>query len=126
MRSGFGRWLQATAPTLFAFAKGPAKAAAPILGGLASFVAMFNSFVFNRLWTFEAKGKARRTEQAIRFYAVAVTGALMNAVLFSTIFNSLPPNTGHGILVAKIVAAAIVAVWNFVGQRTFAFRAVKA
>ena len=117
-----GRGLLRNFPSLFAFADSPFKAAAPILGGLASFAAMFNSFVLNRVWTFEASGKARKTEQAIRFYLVAVIGAVLNALLFSTFFNLVPSNVGHGILLAKVCAAVLVAVWNFLGQKTFAFR----
>lgn len=125
MGDALGKWLTATAPGLFSFASGPAKAAAPILGGLASFVAMFNSFWFNRLWTFEASGKAHKAQQAARFYVVAVSGALLNALIFSAIYNGLSTRVGHTLLLAKVGAAAVVAVWNFVGQRTFAFRATK-
>lgn len=125
MGAVFGRWLLASYPGVFAFAAGPSKAAAPILGGLASFVAMFNSFVFNRIWTFEARGKGRRTHQAARFYMVSIVGAMLNALLFTTIFNAMPPNVGHGIFLSKVVAAGVVAVWNFIGQKTFAFRAAE-
>ena len=117
-----GRWLMANLPGPFAFAATPEKAAAPVLGALASLVAMFVSFVLNRTWTFEARGKARKGAQALRFYAVAIVGALLNALLFSTFFNLLPSGIGHGILVAKIAAAILVAVWNFLGQKLFAFR----
>ncbi len=120
-----GRWLLGTFPGVFAFATGPAKAAAPVLGGLASFFAMFNSFFFNRLWTFEARGKAHKAEQAARFYAVAILGAILNALVFSAVYNGLSTHLGHTLLLAKIAAAGIVAIWNFVGQRTFAFRAAK-
>lgn len=125
MGVALGRWLIDASPGLFAFANSPSKAAAPILGGIASFVAMFNSFWFNRLWTFEARGKAHKVQQAARFYAVAVSGAVLSALIFSAVFNALPLHDGRGILLAKVVAAALVAIWNFVGQRTFAFKAAK-
>ena len=125
MGTVFGRWLLASFPGTFAFAHGPAQAAAPIFGAIASFVAMTNSFLLNRAWTFEAATKAHRTEQAARFYPVAIVGNIFNALLFTLVFNALPTGTGHGILLAKAVAAAFVAVWNFLGQKLFAFRAVK-
>ena len=114
-----GTSLQSDLPRLFSFADTPDKAAAPILGGVASLVAMFNSFIWNRTWTFEAKGKDRKSAQVIRFYVVSIGGALLNAVLFSLFYAHLP---GRRILFSKVLAAAIVAVWNFLGQRFFAFR----
>jgi HAD superfamily phosphatase (TIGR01668 family) len=115
-----GGWLKSSAPGVFAFASTPDKAAAPVLGGVASLVAMFNSFFWNRLWTFEAKGKDRKSAQVFRFYVVSILGAFLNAGLFSVFYNWLP---GRKLLVAKMLAAILVAVWNFVGQRYFAFRA---
>ena len=114
-----GNWLITAQPALFSFASTPSKAAAPLLGGMASFVAMFNSFIWNRAWTFEAKGKARKSVQVQRFYMVAIPGALLNSALFGVFYNIL---AGHTIILAKIFAAVISAVWNFAGQRYFAFR----
>jgi hypothetical protein len=114
-----GEWLLAHQPQLFAFASSPNKAAAPLLGGMASFVAMFNSFLWNRAWTFEAKGKDRKSVQVRRFYMVAIPGALLNSALFGLFYNIL---AGHTIIIAKVLAALISAVWNFAGQRYFAFR----
>jgi uncharacterized protein len=114
-----GEWLRSNAPRLVWFSKDATGAAAPILGGLASFVAMFNSFVWNRAWTFEQRGKDERLAHLRRFYAVSICGALLNALAFSTFFNLIP---GHRILYAKIPAAMLVAVWNFLGQRYYAFK----
>ncbi len=115
----FGKWLMSQGSLVTWYASTPGKAAAPILGGLASFLAMFNSYFWNRLWTFEAKGKDSRLKQVQRFYAVAISGALLNALLFSTFY------TGGTIILPKMLAAGIVAVWNFTGMRVFAFRARK-
>lgn len=122
MQLPFGRWLVGALPDLFRFANTPDQASAPVLGTVASLVAMFVSFVLNRAWTFEATGKSRKGAQALRFYAVAIVGALLNALLFSVFYRHMPSHLGHAILVAKVGAAFLVAVWNFLGQKLFAFR----
>jgi len=119
--SVFGEWLMKNAPTLFGHVETPDKAAAYILGGLASFFAMFNSFVWNRLWTFEAQGQDRRSRQMIRFYTVSVLGALLNANIFGQMYEVIPAHPAQSILLAKVVSAAVVAVWNFLGMRYFVF-----
>ena len=83
---------------------------------------MFVSFALNRAWTFEAAGKARRGEQAVRFFAVSIVGAALNALLFGLFFRLLPAHLASGILLANVAAAVVVAVWNFFGQKLFAFR----
>ncbi len=118
----FGRWLQTSYPSQFAFATAPERAAAPVLGAVSSLISMFVSFVLNRAWTFEASGRARRGSQALRFYAVAIVGAILNAILFSTFLNAMASHEGKAILFAKIGAAFLVAIWNFMGQKLFAFR----
>ncbi len=117
-----GHSLRESAPFIFQFATKDDSAAAPILGGLASFVAMFNSFILNRMWTFEATESSNVKKQVIRFYSVAIFGALLNTLIFSVFYSVLPLGSKHKTLLSKAVAAAIVAVWNFLGQRHFAFR----
>jgi putative flippase GtrA len=89
---------------------------------MASLVAMLNSFIWNRAWTFEAKGKDRKSAQVLRFYMVSITGAVLNAGLYGFFFSAFY-TFNRRILMAKVGAAAIVAVWNFFGQRYFAFKA---
>lgn len=117
-----GNWLRESYPALTGYSKDAAGAAAPILGGIASFIAMFNSFVWNRSWTFEHRGKEERLSHLHRFYTVSILGAILNAFIFSFIFNALRSHPNQAIAVAKVGAAVIVAVWNFVGQRYYAFR----
>ncbi|HWA82063.1 MAG TPA: YqeG family HAD IIIA-type phosphatase [Fimbriimonadaceae bacterium] len=117
-----GNWLLQSFSLVKMYARDVTGASAPILGGLASFVAMFNSFIWNRSWTFEHRGKEERLSHLRRFYAVSVLGAILNAIIFSLIFNSLRAHPNQAIAIAKVGAAFIVAVWNFVGQRYYAFR----
>ncbi len=108
-------------PLVANYANSPENASAFILGGIASLVAMFNSFVWNRRWTFEVRGKAERAAQLRRFYAISLVGLLINDAIFTHIYNGLDSSSRSKVL-AKVVAAAVVAVWNFGGQRMYAFR----
>jgi hypothetical protein len=114
-----GHWFLTSVPFLFGWAKGPHEAAAPILGSLAAFFAMTNSFIWNRAWTFEVKGKANRNAQMRRFYIVSILGQVINVGFFSALYNIMP---GHQLGIPKVVGAGIAAVWNFLGQRFYAFR----
>jgi HAD superfamily phosphatase (TIGR01668 family) len=125
LSEALGSWLVQTMPSIFSFAKTPYNAAVPILGGLASFIAMFNSFIWNRSWTFKVKGKSERLAQLRRFYTVSILGAVWNTLITSGLSNVIPGHPTRSLVVAKVVAAGLVAVWNFMGQRYYAFRAPK-
>ena len=100
-------------------------AAFPVGAGIAASAAILNSFVWNRLWTFQIRGKVERAAQLRRFLAVAVSGLLLNVVIGSLLNHAIPGDPKVGARIATIAAALIVAVWNFVGQRYFAFRNAK-
>lgn len=117
-----GQWLQSNLPSMFSWAKDPGTAAVPILGGLASFIAMFNSFIWNRSWTFRVKGRAERMAQLRRFYGVSILGALLNTLITSMLSNIIQGHPNMSLAAAKVVAAGVVAIWNFLGQRYYAFR----
>ena len=125
LSESFGSWLMQSFPSLTQYANSPVKAAAPYLGGLASFIAMFNSFVLNRKWTFRAEGRARTVTQLHRFYTVSISGAVLNALIFGGFYNIIPAHATVSLLLAKVIAAGVVAVWNFTGQRYYAFRQPK-
>lgn len=125
LSEALGVSLQTNFPALFAWAKDAPTAAIPILGGLASLIAMFNSFIWNRNWTFRVKGRAERMAQLRRFYAVSILGAVWNTLIFTALSNIIPGHPTRSLIVAKVFAAGFVAVWNFLGQRYYAFRVAK-
>lgn len=116
-----GVWLQDHLP-LFQQFKTPEKAAVPIFVTVAAAVAIVNSFIWNRLWTFEIRGKEERTSQFRRFVIVSVIGLLLNVAITSALNNVLPTHKQISLAIAKAVAAIVVAVWNFTGQRLYAFK----
>ncbi|HVL39387.1 MAG TPA: YqeG family HAD IIIA-type phosphatase [Fimbriimonadaceae bacterium] len=117
-----GNWLIANFPTVFLFASRPSDAAVPIFTAVAAAVAIFNSFIWNRRWTFQIRGKEERLAQLRRFYLVSVIGMLLNVLITTALNTIIPGHPNRSLAVAKVVAAAVVAVWNFTGQRLYAFK----
>jgi len=115
----FGRFLGDKVPFLFHVSR-PDQNAAPLLSFLASLFAMFNSFIWNRIWTFEAT-KGNRTAQMLRFYGVSIVGNGINAGCFALAYSFA---NGH-MAVPKVIGAVVAASWNFLGSRYFAFRTKK-
>jgi HAD superfamily phosphatase (TIGR01668 family) len=97
----------------------PLDVAAPVVAAIAWAIATINSLIFNRKWTFEAVGRAPRAEQIRKFFTVTLFGAAFNITLFTAFYNLLP---GKSVTVATVLASVIVAVWNFLGQRNYAFK----
>ena len=117
-----GGWLRTALPLLFGHAENDQKAFVPIAAAIAASVAIVNSFIWNRLWTFEIRGTAERTRQLQKFVAVSLIGLGIN-VTCTTIFNHvLPFDTVWNFRIATVLAAATAAIWNFTGSRYFAFR----
>lgn len=116
----FGLWLIQHYPNVFAFANRPDIAAFPFLNALASVVAMYNSFLLNRAWTFRVQGKGQGLAQVRRFYTVTITGQLITVGLATTLFNVIPGT--HALFLSNFLATVVGAVWNFLGQRYYAFR----
>lgn len=120
--NSLGKWLIQEFPSVFAFAKKPDNAALPILNGIASLVAMFNSFMLNRSWTFKVQGKEQKMAQLRRFYTVSISGQVINVGLVTMLYNLIPGHRNWSLFVSKVIATGIAAVWNFLGQRYYAFR----
>jgi putative flippase GtrA len=120
--NAFGGWLRSCLPAIFAYADKNVAAALPVFATFSASVAILNSFFWNRSWTFRIRGREDAAAQLRRFVLISVIGLVLN-VLFSTAFDRVipgPEKTRAGI--ATVLAAVLVAIWNFVGQRLYAFR----
>lgn len=119
----FGRWVMGISPSTFSQIQDPSKVAFPFAAAIAASLAMVNSFLLNRSWTFEIRGTEERAAQAKRFIVVSLIGAGIN-ILSGSIFNFLIPGESRQTsVIATVLAAILAAAWNFYGQRRFAFRA---
>lgn len=121
--SPVGATLGKAALPLLTYAKGPLEAAIPIAGVIAGVIATYNSFVWNRIWTFEAEGIEDERRQLVKFFVVAGGGIVIATLVKSVIYRMLPV---HQILIPNVCGAIVGAAWNFTVQRAWTFRKVPA
>jgi hypothetical protein len=103
----------------------PELAASPILKVLTACIAILNSFVWNRRWTFRIRGKEHRAVQLRKFFAIALSGMLLNTAITTGLGNIIPGHERRSLLVASMIATVVVAFWNFFGQKLWTFRKVE-
>ena len=122
MSTSLGDWLLSVLPSVFGFAHSSSDAAVPILTGAAAAVAILNSFIWNRMWTFGIRGKGDALLQLRRFYLISIVGYVLNVLITTVMNNIIAGHPNKSLFLAKVAAAAVVAVWNYCGQRFYAFR----
>ncbi len=120
-----GRALQRDYPALFGGFETPTKAFWPLAAVVGGAFGMANSFVWNRRWTFEIRGKEGRKEQLRRFVAISLVGVALNVGISSFVNHLLSGDEKMDARIATVVATLIVGFWNFAAQRLYAFRAPK-
>lgn len=118
----FGTWLQSLLHPEPPTAWQAYNAAFTVFKILTGGLAILNSFYWNRKWTFGIRGKEDRGQQLAKFVTVSLIGLGLNVVIASGLSRMLPFQERMNWTVATIVAAAVVAIWNFSGQRLWAFR----
>lgn len=117
-----GRWL------LGLWSSGPISESAAHDAAFALFkvvtasLAIFNSFVWNRLWTFDIRGKDEYGAQLTKFVVVSLIGLGLNTIISSGLNAAITGDESRSWVIGTVVAAGIVAIWNFSGQRLWAFR----
>lgn len=88
-----------------------------ILAAIAAFcVAVSNNFLWNRLWTFDARS-GHAGSQAMRFLVVSLVGLGINLLLLELFVSS----AGLAELPAQALAVALTMPVNFVGNRLWTF-----
>lgn len=117
-----GRWMMSNLPVGF-YAKTPHDAFFPVAALVAGSVAIVNSFIWNRMWTFKIRGAEERGEQFRRFVFLSVSGVLLNTLISGGINSALTHMDDKvAARIATLIATFFVAFWNFFGQRLYAFR----
>lgn len=116
-----GVWLMANVPGFASF-ETPEKAFFPVAALCGGCFAIINSFFWNRRWTFSIRGAEERARQFHRFVIVSVIGIVLNVLVGSGINHMLPGNSKAEARLATVLAALIVASWNFTLQRVWAFK----
>jgi len=77
-------------------------------------VAIINNFLWNDFWTFgdiasRQPGKRQRLKRLLKFNIICLTGLVLNVTIVNILFNIFHVNE----YAAKLIAIAIVTVWNF-------------
>lgn len=117
-----GKWLLSEMPGLFAFAKDAPAAAFPVLKIPAASIAILNSFIWNRRWTFGIVGEADRLSHLQKFVLVSMVGMGINTTVGTLFNNIIPLHPRRSWAIASAIATVVTAFWNFAGQKFFAFK----
>jgi dolichol-phosphate mannosyltransferase len=77
-------------------------------------VAIINNFLWNDFWTFgdiarRQPGKRQRLKRLIKFHVICLAGLILNVLIVNFLFNVFKINE----YLAKLIAIALVTVWNF-------------
>lgn len=101
-------------------------------------LAVFNNFLWNRLWTFPESKSLPFVKQFAQYLIVSVIGLLINIFIFATsdppliqFFDATLPADfilnstviGHNVAVA--IATVFVLFWNYFANRFWTFRNIK-
>lgn len=81
---------------------------------LSAEIAIFNNFLWNDAWTFadltlQQLGWQARLKRFLKFNLICLAGLVLNTLIVNILFNLLGVNA----YLAKLVAIAIVTIWNF-------------
>lgn len=88
-------------------------------------LAIFNSYLWNKFWTFGDRQTDYMASQFAKFAAVAVGGLVINVITATIIVNYVTPDfisTRIWANIAAMISLAAVSLWNFMGYKFFVFR----
>lgn len=100
-------------------------------------IAVFNNFIWNRLWTYPESRKFKLSEQFGKFALVSVAGLVIRTLIFLWIENPLilfsknylsaipidPEVIGHNITLASVIV--IVLFWNYFINKMWTYKDIK-
>jgi dolichol-phosphate mannosyltransferase len=85
-----------------------------VSAAVSSEVAIFNNFIWNDAWTFadlanQQPGWSQRSKRFLKFNLICLLGVIVNVVLVNLLYHQLEMSE----YLAKLIAIAIVMLWNF-------------
>ncbi len=100
-----------------------------IFKGASFIIAVFNSYLWNKFWTFEARRTKGMEAEFAKFFVVTLIGFGINVGISSFLVNAIGPRFGFS---AKIwanigaIAASVIGIfWNFLGSKFIVFKSQK-
>lgn len=88
----------------------------PVMASTAGYlVSALLNYQLNRVYTF--KSEAAHLHALPRFFAIALVGLILNAVVLGFMVSGL----GLHYILGQIIATAVTLVWNFLANRTWTF-----
>lgn len=97
-----------------------------IFNAISFTVAVINSYIMNKYWTFGDKSREGAAKQFVEFLAVSIVGITLNTAIVYGVTTLIQPMFGLGIKLwanfAKATATAVVLGWNFIGYKFFVFK----
>lgn len=97
-----------------------------IFNAISFTVAVVNSYLMNKYWTFGDKSREGAAKQFVEFLAVSIIGIILNTAIVYGTTTLIQPMFGLGVKLwanfAKVLATAVVLGWNFIGYKFFVFK----
>ncbi|MBU4141583.1 GtrA family protein [Patescibacteria group bacterium] len=89
-------------------------------------IAVTNSYILNKYWTFGDKSKEQAPQQFAKFIGVSGVGWGLNTGIVYSVTTLISPIFGLGPAlwanIAKAMATGVVLAWNFAGYKLFVFK----
>lgn len=87
-------------------------------------VAITNSFLWNKFWTFQEKKTESAKSEYLSFLAVSLVGMALNTTVFSIVFSFRSGGVRETVwaTVAAVAGTFAGLGWNFVGYKFFVFK----
>lgn len=80
-------------------------------------VAVLNSYIWNRRWTFRSNDPAK-LRQFIKFLTISIVGVVLNTLIMFIAVDKFKLHDIFGLF----LATAIVMIWNFLANKFYTFR----
>lgn len=89
-------------------------------------VAVINSYLLNKYWTFQDKAADNTPTQFAKFLTVSIIGWGLNTAILYSVTTLINPIFGLNQALwanfAKAMATGVVLIWNFAGYKLFVFK----
>jgi len=94
--------------------------------GASFLVAVFNSYFWNKFWTFRATQLTSTGKEFIQFVVISLIGVVVNVIIASLIVNVVGAPSGVDpkvwANVGKVAAIPMALIWNFIGYKFIVFK----